>query len=82
MASVIERAGKKPIGPDADRRPQAGDGLQQLAVPEQGVGVGRVQRLGAGGEVEHPRAAVGDDERHGQGREHATVAEPQRKNWK
>ena len=73
----MSSAGTKPIGPPTDtvaRKP----GIGCSSCPaEQGVGVGRVQGLRPGREVEHPRAAVGDDERHRQRRVYRPVAEPQ-----
>ena len=76
MARVISSAGQKPrVGPDAIVGFRPGMGCSSWPVAQQRVGVGGVQRLGAGGEVEHARRAVGDDQRHGQGGEDAAVPE-------
>ena len=61
----------------ADRRREARDRVEQLAVAQERVGVGRVESLGAGGEVEDARRAVGDHHGHGQGGEDAAVPQPQ-----
>ena len=63
--------------PEVDGRAQPRYGLEQLPVAQERVGVRGVQRLGPGGEVEDPRGAVRDDERHGKSGEDATVAEAQ-----
>ena len=53
----------------ADRESgDAGDREQESPGPQEGVGVGRVERLGTDSEVQYPRTAVGHHESHGRPR--------------
>ena len=52
---------------------------RSLPVPQEGVRVGAVQRLGTGGEVDDARGPVGQDERQRQRGEGAAVAEPEKR---
>ena len=72
-----QRRPEAPGRADADRGREPGDGVEQLPVAQERVGVGGIERLGPGSEVQDTRRAVGDDQCDGQGGEDAAVAQAQ-----
>ncbi len=71
------RRGQPELRTQVDGLRQPGDEDHELALAQQGVGVGRVEGEPAGREVDDPRAAVGHHQREGEGGEHRAVPDAQ-----